>query len=242
MIRTPKKLAQLKPDEENAREHPEANLALIGESLDEVGAARSLVIDEAGRILAGNGVASQAAAKGFKLKVVDTDAKTIIAVRRTGLTEQQKRRLALFDNRTGELSRWSPAVLAAFKEASPENLAGLFTEPELKALLAAVDTPAAVEPRLSLVERFGVPPFSVLDARQGYWQDRKRAWLALGIESELGRGAGTWVESQASGSPMDRQQAMKARARVAPGGSPRPAMKLQGGKTTRGDGRGRKLR
>jgi len=33
-----------------------------------------------------------------------------------------------------------------------------------------------------------VPPFSVLDARQGYWQDRKRAWLSLGIESELGRG------------------------------------------------------
>jgi len=27
----------------------------------------------------------------------------------------------------------------------------------------------------------------VLDAKAGYWQDRKRAWLALGIESELGR-------------------------------------------------------
>ena len=40
----------------------------------------------------------------------------------------------------------------------------------------------------SLSERFIVPPFSVLDARQGYWQDRKRAWLALGIQSELGRG------------------------------------------------------
>ena len=40
----------------------------------------------------------------------------------------------------------------------------------------------------SLVQRFGVPPFSVLDARQGYWQERKRAWLTLGIKSELGRG------------------------------------------------------
>ncbi len=40
----------------------------------------------------------------------------------------------------------------------------------------------------SLVERFIVPPFSVLDARSGYWQQRKRAWLALGIQSELGRG------------------------------------------------------
>jgi len=39
-----------------------------------------------------------------------------------------------------------------------------------------------------LVDRFLVPPFSVLDTKQGYWQDRKRHWQALGIKSELGRG------------------------------------------------------
>jgi len=40
----------------------------------------------------------------------------------------------------------------------------------------------------TLRKRFLVPPFSVLDARQGYWQARKRAWIRLGIQSELGRG------------------------------------------------------
>ncbi len=40
----------------------------------------------------------------------------------------------------------------------------------------------------TLSDRFLVPPFSVLDTRQGYWQERKRQWLALGIKSELGRG------------------------------------------------------
>ena len=46
-----------------------------------------------------------------------------------------------------------------------------------------------VEPDLStLAGRFIIPPFSVLDARQGEWQKRKRAWLSLGIQSELGRG------------------------------------------------------
>jgi DNA modification methylase len=40
----------------------------------------------------------------------------------------------------------------------------------------------------TLSEKFGVPPFTVLNAREGWWQDRKRAWLALGIRSELGRG------------------------------------------------------
>ena len=44
-----------------------------------------------------------------------------------------------------------------------------------------------------LHERFIVPPFSVLDASQGYWQKRKRNWLSLGIKSELGRGDVTLV-------------------------------------------------
>lgn len=39
----------------------------------------------------------------------------------------------------------------------------------------------------SLQDRFVQPPFSVLDSRKGDWQDRKRAWLTLGIQSELGR-------------------------------------------------------
>jgi DNA modification methylase len=38
-----------------------------------------------------------------------------------------------------------------------------------------------------LTQLFGVPPFSFLDATQGYWQDRKRTWIALGIKGEEGR-------------------------------------------------------
>jgi hypothetical protein len=40
-----------------------------------------------------------------------------------------------------------------------------------------------------LADRFGlVPPFTVLNSREGVWQDRKRHWLSLGIQSEVGRG------------------------------------------------------
>lgn len=42
----------------------------------------------------------------------------------------------------------------------------------------------------SLSERFIVPPFSVLDTRQGYWQDRKQNWRALiGDNGESREGA-----------------------------------------------------
>ena len=43
----------------------------------------------------------------------------------------------------------------------------------------------------AIAARFTLPPFSVLDTRQGAWQDRKRAWLSLGIKSEIGRGTTT---------------------------------------------------
>lgn len=40
-----------------------------------------------------------------------------------------------------------------------------------------------------VADRFGFPPFSVLDARSGEWQDRKRAWARVGIRGEVGRDA-----------------------------------------------------
>lgn len=38
-----------------------------------------------------------------------------------------------------------------------------------------------------LSEDFLMPPFSILNAQSGRWQERKRQWLSLGIKSELGR-------------------------------------------------------
>jgi len=47
--------------------------------------------------------------------------------------------------------------------------------------------PLAAPRRGAMSDRFLVPPFSVFNAREGYWQERKRAWIAYGIQSELGR-------------------------------------------------------
>jgi hypothetical protein len=100
--------------------------------------------------------------------------------------------------------------------------------------------------RATLAERFIVPPFSVLDARQGYWQDRKRAWIALGIQSELGRGGGNacpphgpCVTQNPDGTLHDEPAQGRARRQPAPGGSPRPACDYS--KRQRGDGHGRPI-
>lgn len=43
------------------------------------------------------------------------------------------------------------------------------------------------EEKISLADKFGFPPMSVLDRRTGPWQTRGKAWKRLGIRSELGR-------------------------------------------------------
>lgn len=35
--------------------------------------------------------------------------------------------------------------------------------------------------------KFTFPPFSILDTRMGKWKNRKKAWMRLGIQGELGR-------------------------------------------------------
>lgn len=137
------------------------------------------------------------------------------------LSPAQIRQLRLLDNRSHEESEWDMEKLVEeMKELAAMDLdlslTG-FDDAEFVAFMTGLNGDAKADANKTLAERFGVPPFSVLDARQGYWQDRKAAWLALGIQSELGRGG-------------------------APGGSPRPAAQLTAsGVTMRGDGRGRPI-
>src|SRR5205823_2856405 len=56
-----------------------------------VGAARSIVIDEANMILAGHQTTTAAGNVGIeRVRVVEADGQELIAVRRRGLTDQQK--------------------------------------------------------------------------------------------------------------------------------------------------------
>lgn len=85
---------------------------LIAESLKRYGAARSIVIDEDNRVLAGNGTIEGAKQAGItNVRIIDAEGDEVIAVRRSGLTEDEKVGLALADNRTSDLSEWDGAML-----------------------------------------------------------------------------------------------------------------------------------
>ena len=55
---------KLKKDRRNYRLHDENNKRIIGKSLDECGAGRSILADSSGEIIAGNGVFEQAQKRG----------------------------------------------------------------------------------------------------------------------------------------------------------------------------------
>ena len=135
-------LADLTPDPRNARRHNPRNVGMLEKALGEVGAARSIVIDEHGVVLAGNATIEAAARAGIeKVQVVDADGETIIAVRRTGLTAKQKTRLALYDNRTAELADWDADVIADLLATERELLDGLFADDELSKLIPYTEPP-----------------------------------------------------------------------------------------------------
>jgi hypothetical protein len=69
-----------------------------------------------------------------------------------------------------------------------------------------------------LSRRFTLPPFSILDARSGAWQERKARWLSYGLRGELGR------DARAFGDISHRQ----ARNFLPGGGGPRSVMRMAG--------------
>jgi hypothetical protein len=136
-------IADLVPDPLNRRTHPERNVAMIAASLRDVGTGRSLVIDEDNVVQAGNGVLEAAARVGLsKVQIVDVEGDTLVAVRRRGLTPEQKRSLALFDNRTSELAEWNADVLRD-DQAAGLDLAPFFSDQELAKVLKTIDAPDA---------------------------------------------------------------------------------------------------
>jgi site-specific DNA-methyltransferase (adenine-specific) len=137
-------ISDLKFDHKNARKRTDSSARLIQESLQRYGAARSIVIDEDNRILAGNGTVEGAKALGLtKLKVVEAAGDEIIAVRRSGLSEDDKVGLALADNRAAELSDWDAEMLQQLSEE--HDIAPWFEQEDLEALLEQAEQLEPVE-------------------------------------------------------------------------------------------------
>jgi hypothetical protein len=182
-----RKVADLIPYARNSRTHSDEQVGQIAASIKEWGWTVPVLIDPDGGLIAGHGriMAAQ------KLGIIDVPC--MIA---EGWTDAQKKAYVIADNKLALNAGWDDDMLKIELGELGDldfdlSLTG-FSDDELKAFDMA-DEPLPGEgdnegSTASLADKFGIAPFSVLNAREGWWQNRKRAWLALGIRSEQGRG------------------------------------------------------
>ena len=168
---------KLRVDPRNYRLHPARNKELIEKSLKECGAGRSIVVDKTGASIAGSGVLEQAEKLGIKKKIIETDGNELVVVVRKDLSPDDPRRkqLALADNATSDQSTWDYDVMR--EDWTEEQLQDWdIVIPEV---IGGMDGGYGSGAKAKLADRFLMAPFSILDARRGPWQDRKRAWNEL---------------------------------------------------------------
>jgi DNA modification methylase len=137
-------------------------------SIQAVGLARSIVVDEDHLILAGNGVTEGAGEVGLeKAKYVEADGDTLVAVVRRGLTLEQKAELRVRDNQSARSATFVLEALDRAAEAAGKNLRQMgFSSEEItrmrkSAALASAEgrdeTPAPeVEQAKAVAEEMGI--------------------------------------------------------------------------------------
>jgi hypothetical protein len=182
---TYKPIADLIPYARNSRTHSDAQVAQIAASIREFGWTNPVLLDGDNGIIAGHGRVMAAQ------KLGETEVPTIEL---SNMDENQKRAYIIADNKLALNAGWDEQMLALeiqdLKDVGYDIELTGFSFDEIEEFNSEEEENSEKEPKGKLSDRFLIPPFSILNAREGWWQDRKRAWLALGIKSEEGRGEG----------------------------------------------------
>ena len=100
------KSKKIKLDEDNVRVHDDANQNAINKSLKNLGTGRSVLVDANNILIAGNGVFEQAKKLKIPVKIIESDGKELIAIKRTDLKNDSGKRkaLAIADNKANDMS------------------------------------------------------------------------------------------------------------------------------------------
>lgn len=174
-------LAELVPNPRNPNSHPEKQIEMLAEILKFQGFRQPIVVSNlSGFIVKGHGRLLAAEKAGFKKAPVDFQDYD---------SEAQEWADLIADNKIAELSEFDAETLKDLIGELDTGELDLemtgFAEEELENLVSQIHQESPDFE--TLAERFLAPPFSVLDSKQGAWQERKAWWLSLGIKSEEGR-------------------------------------------------------
>lgn len=183
-----KSIKDLIPYVNNTRTHSEKQVQQVASSIKEFGFTNPILIDEDNGIIAGHG--RLLAAQKLNLDNVPT-------ITLAGLSKAQKKAYVIADNKLALNAGWDEDLLRLELQSLKDmdfdiTLTGFdLDEINLDEIINPDDLDYNNEDGGvgSLSEKFLIAPFTVLNAREGWWQDRKRSWINLGIKSEEGRNA-----------------------------------------------------
>lgn len=183
------KIEDLIPDDLNFNKGTQFGQSMIEKSLRTFGAGRSILLDKNNKIIAGNKTTEGFASAGMEdVIIVETTGNELVAVKRNDidLDTKEGRELALADNATAAANLdWDEEAIAKAKEDF-----GIDNEAWGVPVDFGEDSEGDENPEKQLKrlkDDFILPPFSVLNTRTAEWQERRRAWLEIGIKSDEGR-------------------------------------------------------
>jgi hypothetical protein len=191
------KVTSLIADDKNFNKGSENGAEMIRKSFQKFGAGRSILLDKNNRIIAGN---KSVEFSGIEdVLIVESDGTQLIAVKRTDidLDSPQGREMALADNASAKANIVFDAELieAELGEAVCEEW-GIDKKEDI-----ITNDDKEIQAIQKLEDKFIVPPFSILNTREGYWQERKKYWNTLigdngesrdNIESKVNANVTNW--------------------------------------------------
>lgn len=156
---------ELKTYANNAKLHTAEQVEQIKRSIEQFGFNDPIAVWKDNEIIEGH---------GRLLAAMELDIEDVPVIRLDNLTDEQRRAYMLAHNKVNmntdfdldlleiELDNITEFDMSEFGFDLDDDVFDSYDKPEIKR---------------SLTDKFIVPPFSVLDTKQGYWQDRKRLWL-----------------------------------------------------------------
>jgi hypothetical protein len=163
-------MTALRTDQHNANKGTKRGRELLEQSLKELGAGRSILVDKDGNVIAGNKTLEMAQKLGLKVRIIEAGRDELVAVQRPDLDltdgAGEARRLAYLDNRVAELDlEWDAQVIVADMQAGMDLDALGFLEKELQGLVIGTEESsgknapdAEMERAAELKAKWGVEP------------------------------------------------------------------------------------
>lgn len=154
----------------NSRTHTPEQINQVANSIREFGFTNPILIDEQRNIIAGHARLEAA---------ISLSMNEVPCIILHGLTELQKRAYLIADNQLALNAGWDLDILRAEIEALELNefdidLLG-FDEDFINQFNEDIQEKLnEVGEKTSMSEKFLIPPFSVFNAREGWWQERKK--------------------------------------------------------------------